>query len=134
MSKRIVPLIFALATAFAWAQEDSWDEAPAAPASSAEVSAPADSAAQGAATSSSSVAAPASSAAPVSREVAVRYCVSGDSVEQEAIFVKIEKDTVYLKAPTEADMKKFAKLEEKANVALQESNGQEVEEDEDEEV
>ena len=91
MSKRIVPLIFALATAFAWAQEDSWDEAPAAPASSAEVSAPADSAAQGAATSSSSVAAPASSAAPVSREVAVRYWVSGDSVEQEAIFVKIEK-------------------------------------------
>ncbi|MBR5692260.1 MAG: hypothetical protein IKX42_01010 [Fibrobacter sp.] len=134
MSKRIVPLIFALATAFAWAQEDSWDEAPAAPASSAEVSAPADSAAQGAATSSSSVAAPASSAAPVSREVAVRYWVSGDSVEQEAIFVKIEKDTVYLKAPTEADMKKFEKLEEKANVALQESNGQEVEEDEDEEV
>ena len=136
MSKRIVPLIFALATAFAWAQDDSWDEAPAAPASSAEVSAPADSAAQGAAASSSSVAAkaPSSSAAPVSREVAVRYWVSGDSVEQEAIFVKIEKDTVYLKAPTEADMKKFAKLEEKANVALQESNGQEVEEEEDEEV
>lgn len=136
MSKRIVPLIFALATAFAWAQDDSWDEAPAAPASSAEVSAPVDSAAQGAAVSSSSVAAkaPSSSAAPVSREVAVRYWVSGDSVEQEAIFVKIEKDTVYLKAPTEADMKKFAKLEEKANVALQESNGQEVEEEEDEEV
>ena len=136
MSKRIVPLIFALATAFAWAQDDSWDEAPAAPASSAEVSAPVDSAAQGAAASSSSVAAkaPSSSAAPVSREVAVRYWVSGDSVEQEAIFVKIEKDTVYLKAPTEADMKKFAKLEEKANVALQESNGQEVEEEEDEEV
>ena len=136
MSKRIVPLIFALATAFAWAQDDSWDEAPAAPASSAEVSAPVDSAAQGAAASSSSVAAkaPSSSAAPVSREVAVRYWVSGDSVEQEAIFVKIEKDTVYLKAPTEADMKKFAKLEEKANVALQETNGQEVEEEEDEEV
>lgn len=136
MSKRIVPLIFALATAFAWAQDDSWDEAPAAPVSSAEVSAPVDSAAQGAAASSSSVAAkaPSSSAAPVSREVAVRYWVSGDSVEQEAIFVKIEKDTVYLKAPTEADMKKFAKLEEKANVALQESNGQEVEEEEDEEV
>ena len=69
----------------------------------------------------------------VTREVPVRYWVSGDSVEQEAIFVKIENDTVYLKAPNEAEQKKIEKLLERANNALQESNGQEVEEDDDDE-
>ena len=54
-------------------------------------------------------------------------------MEQEAVFVKIENDTVYLKAPNEAEQKKIEKLLERANNALQESNGQEVEEDDDEE-
>ena len=42
-------------------------------------------------------------------------------------------DTVYLKAPNEAEQKKIEKLLERANNALQESNGQEVEEDDDDE-
>ncbi|MCQ2091333.1 MAG: hypothetical protein MJY85_01500 [Fibrobacter sp.] len=74
---------------------------------------------------------------PQSREVAVRYWVSGDSVELEAIFVKIEKDTVYLKKPTEKQMKRFARLADAANAELQRSNGQQVEEteeDDEEEV
>jgi hypothetical protein len=39
-----------------------------------------------------------SSAGLTGREVPVRYWVKGDSVELEAIFVKIENDTVYLKS------------------------------------
>ncbi|MCF0220728.1 MAG: hypothetical protein HUK19_00390 [Fibrobacter sp.] len=76
-------------------------------------------------------------AAPKSRDVAVRYWVNGDSVELEAIFVKIEKDTVYLKKPTEKQMKRFARLADEANAELQRTNGQQVEEPEedyDEEV
>lgn len=73
--------------------------------------------------------------APKSREVPVRYWVNGDSVEQNAIFVKIEKDTVYLKKPNESQQKHIEKIDDAAAIALQESNGQQVEEqDDDEEV
>mgnify|MGYP003554303106 CR=1 FL=1 len=74
--------------------------------------------------------------APKWREVPVRYWVNGDSSELEAIFVKIENDTVYLKKPTEAELRHIERLTDKKAIALQESNGQEVEqaEDENEEV
>lgn len=75
---------------------------------------------------------PDSSAVPTSREVPVRYWLVGDSVEQEAIFVKIEKDTVYLRAPDVADQKRLEEISEAEAVALQESNGQKVEEEEEE--
>ena len=135
MLRRTLFLLMALALTGAWAQDD-WDNVPAQESSEpqAQETVVADSASASSSSVEASATASSSSVAPVSREVPVRYWVAGDSVELEAIFVKIEKDTVYLKAPTEAEMKKFAKLEEKANVALQESNGQEVEEDEDEEV
>ena len=135
MLRRTLFLLTALALTGAWAQDD-WDNVPAQESSEpqAQETVVADSASASGSSVEVSATASSSSVAPVSREVPVRYWVAGDSVELEAIFVKIEKDTVYLKAPTEAEMKKFAKLEEKANVALQESNGQEVEEDEDEEV
>ena len=73
---------------------------------------------------------------PQLREVPVRYWVNGDSSELEAIFVKIENDTVYLKKPTEAELRHIEHLTDKKAIALQESNGQEVEqaEDENEEV
>ncbi|MBR5413835.1 MAG: hypothetical protein IK114_12485 [Fibrobacter sp.] len=73
---------------------------------------------------------------PKHREVPVRYWVNGDSVELDAIFVKIENDTVYLKKPTEAELRHIEHLTDKKAIALQESNGQEVEqvEDENEEV
>ena len=88
---------------------------------------------------SSSVVASSSSEEPEGpkyREVPVRYWVNGDSVELEAIFVKIENDTVYLKKPTEADLKRLEDIADQQAIALQESNGQEVEpvEDENEEV
>lgn len=67
------------------------------------------------------------------REVPVRYWVIGDSVEQEAIFVKLEKDTVYLRAPDENTQKIFDAIREREAIALQKSNGQEVEEEEDDE-
>ena len=67
------------------------------------------------------------------REVPVRYWIIGDSVEQEAIFVKIEKDTVYLRDPDENTQKIFDAIREREALALQESNGQKVEEEEDEE-
>ena len=60
------------------------------------------------------------------REVPVRYWVNGDSVELEAIFVKIEKDTVYLKKPTESEQKIIEKIADEEALALQESNGQQV--------
>lgn len=73
-------------------------------------------------------------AAPVAatggREVPVRYWVTGDSVELEAIFVKIEKDTVFLKKPNATEQKHLDKIADKASIALQQSNGQEVEEEE----
>ena len=73
------------------------------------------------------VASPADTA--TTREVPVRYWVIGDSVEQEAIFVKIEKDTVYLRAVDESTQKLFERLNEAEAAALQESNGQKVEEE-----
>ena len=63
------------------------------------------------------------------REVPVRYFLVGDSVEQEAIFVKIEKDTVYLRAPDDAAQKVLEEIRDEEAVALQESNGQKVEEE-----
>ena len=74
---------------------------------------------------------PAKADTATTREVPVRYWVIGDSVEQEAIFVKIEKDTVYLRALDESTKKIFEEINEQEAVALQESNGQKVE-DEDE--
>ncbi|MCQ2104340.1 MAG: hypothetical protein MJZ26_00970 [Fibrobacter sp.] len=68
-----------------------------------------------------------------SREVPVRYLLNGGESELEAIFVKIEKDTVYLKKPNEQEQKLLAKIADAENVALQESNGQEVVETDDEE-
>ena len=68
----------------------------------------------------------------VGREVPVRYWVMGDSVEQEAIFVKIEKDTVYLKRPNAEEQKTLEKIQEENMAALEESNGQTQEGDEDE--
>ena len=97
-----------------------------APASSSEMSSEA--------LSSSSVAEP---EGPKGREVPVRYWVNGDSVELEAIFVKIENDTVYLKKPTEAEQKQIDRIVDEQNLALQESNGQQTEdsaEDENDEV
>ena len=69
----------------------------------------------------------------VGREVPVRYWVMGDSVEQEAIFVKIERDTVYLKRPNADEQKNLEKLQEQTIAAMEESNGQHQEEEEDEE-
>lgn len=92
---------------------------------------------QSSAQSSSSQEAPqqvsSSSEAPTWREVPVRYWVNGDSVELEAIFVKIENDTVYLKKPTEAEQKQIDRLADEEAIALQESNGQQVEPMEEEE-
>ncbi len=141
MLKRILPVFFAIAATVP-VLADEWDEAKpaesAAPAqeTAVEQAAPAaEAAAQAPASSASVTTAPASSSAvPESREVPVRYWVVGDSVELEAIFVKIEKDTVYLKAPNEAEQKQLEKIQEKESIALQASNGQEVEEEEDEEV
>ena len=127
MSARIFSLIFAVVATCAWAQDEGWDDTAVASSSSVETAAPASSAEAPVVQSSSS------SVIVVTREVPVRYWVSGDSVEQEAIFVKIENDTVYLKAPNEAEQKKIEKLLERANNALQASNGQEVEEDDDDE-
>ena len=70
----------------------------------------------------------------VGREVPVRYWVMGDSVEQEAIFVKIEKDTVYLKRPNADEQKNLEKLQEQTIAAMEESNGQHQEEEEDDEA
>lgn len=66
-----------------------------------------------------------------SREVPVRYWVAGDSVEQMAIFVKIQNDTVFLKNPGETEQKQIEKLVDRENQALQASNGQEVEDSDD---
>ena len=127
MSTRIFSLIFAVVATCAWAQDEGWDDVASVSSSSVEAASPASSSVEAPVQSSSS------SVIVVTREVPVRYWVSGDSVEQEAIFVKIANDTVYLKAPNEAEQKKIEKLLERANNALQESNGQEVEEDDDDE-
>jgi len=68
-----------------------------------------------------------------SREVPVRYWVNGDSTELDAIFIKIEKDTVYLKKPNEKQQLHIERLDNETVAALQESNGQQVEEAEEEE-
>ena len=72
---------------------------------------------------------PAKADTATTREVPVRYWVIGDSVEQEAIFVKIEKDTVNLKALDETSKKLFEEINDQEVAALQESNGQKVDED-----
>lgn len=68
------------------------------------------------------------------REVPVRYWIMGDSVEQEAIFVKIERDTVYLKRPNADEQKTLEKLQEATIAAMEESNGQHQEDEEDDEA
>ena len=106
MLKRFAPFVFfvvSLAAALAFAAES-----PAAPVSSV----------------------PAKADTATTREVPVRYFLVGDSVEQEAIFVKIEKDTVYLRAPDDAAQKVLEEIRDEEAVALQESNGQKVEEEE----
>ena len=55
-------------------------------------------------------------------------------MEQEAIFVKIERDTVYLKRPNAEEQKTLEKIQEENMAALEESNGQGQEEDEDEDA
>ena len=70
----------------------------------------------------------------VGREVPVRYWIMGDSVEQEAIFVKIERDTVYLKRPNADEQKNLEKLQEQTIAAMEESNGQHQEDEEDDEA
>ena len=64
------------------------------------------------------------------REVPVRYWVVGDSAELEAIYVKTQHDTVYLRAPNAEELKHISSLDDAENDALQNTNGQEVEEDE----
>lgn len=107
-----------------WAQEDDWETATAALASSS-VSQPKD--------TTVSVEKK-DSVATVGREVPVRYWVMGDSVEMEAIFVKIENDTIFLKKPNAEEQKTLEKIEEEKSIALQESNGQVVDEDEENET
>ena len=111
MLKRFIPFVF-FAVSFAFAQ------GPAAPAPAPQQGAP----------KASAVVNPADTA--TTREVPVRYWVIGDSVEQEAIFVKIEKDTVYLRALDESTQKIFEAINEQEAIALQKSNGQKVEEEE----
>lgn len=65
------------------------------------------------------------------REVPVRYWVVGESAEQEAIYVKTQHDTVYLRAPTAEELKLINSIDDAENNALQNTNGQEVEEDDD---
>lgn len=129
MIKRLCFLVLcALACSFA---EEAAPEATSADAPTA-VTAPAPEATPAAAPVVAPVTAPAPTpvaepAAPTSREVPVRYWVSGDSVEQMAIFVKIQNDTVYLKNPEGNQLKQIDKLVDQENIALQESNGQKVE-------
>jgi hypothetical protein len=124
MFKRIVfSSFFALASVFAFADDAVTEQpAPQVESSSSEAS------------SSSAVVSSSSEEpeGPKFREVPVRYWVNGDSVELEAIFVKIENDTVYLKKPTEAELKHIEHITDQQAIALQESNGQEVEQTEDE--
>lgn len=69
-------------------------------------------------------------AAAFGREVPVRYWVVGDSSELEAIFIKTQHDTVYLRAPNAEELKRLGKIAEAENTALQKTNGQDVEEEE----
>ena len=140
MFKRIIFSSF-LALSAVWSYADDGIAQGAEP--EQQVQAPAQTAAESSAAienSSSSIAVVSSSSvvepeAPKGREVPVRYWVNGDSAELEAIFVKIENDTVYLKKPTEAEQKQIDKIVDEQDLALQESNGQQVEEsEEDDEV
>ena len=160
MWNRICVLFLAFVTALpALADEDDWDNVPEssapaeAPAQISEPAAPAPVAeSTPAATESAPVAKPAekpadpfakldSAKAPVDtvakpaagREVPVRYWIMGDSVEQEAIFVKIERDTVYLKRPNADEQKNLEKLQEATIAAMEESNGQYQDDEEDDE-
>lgn len=65
------------------------------------------------------------------REVPVRYWVVGESAEQEAIYVKTQRDTVYLRAPTAEELKRINSIDDAENDALQNTNGQVVDEDDD---
>lgn len=67
------------------------------------------------------------------REVPVRYWVVGDSAELEAIYIKTQHDTVYLRSPNAEELKRLGKLAEAENTALQKTNGQDVEEADDSE-
>ena len=69
-----------------------------------------------------------------SREVPVRYWVVGESAEQEAIYVKTQHDTVYLRAPNAEELKRISSIDDAENDALQNTNGQAVEEDDDDEA
>lgn len=127
MFKRIIFSLFFLltaATAFADEAESHVDAQQAVEQSSSSVAS---------VTESSSSVQSSSSEGLKGREVPVRYWVKGDSVEQEAIFVKIENDTVYLKKPTEEEQVHIDRLEDKQVLALQESNGQGVESAEEDE-
>lgn len=148
MFKRFLVLFIVWLSAVAAFAQDSFEEADSqfgeSPSESfAEVVAPAVESAASVDSVSAVSAAPEVAAVPVApvapekvgREVPVRYWVNGDSAELDAIFIKIERDTVYLKKPNESQQKKIEKLDDAAAAALQESNGQEVEEqDDDDEV
>ncbi|MCQ2062682.1 MAG: hypothetical protein MJY99_05035 [Fibrobacter sp.] len=131
MFRRFIALTAVLlAPVFSFAQDDDWGDDPVA--DSTQFQDPENAETK---TVSAVVEATSPVEAPVfGREVPVRYWVVGEPAEQEAIFVKIEKDTVFLKRPNEAEQKKLDEIADEANAALQESNGQEVEEAEDEEV
>lgn len=161
MWNRIFVLFLAFVTALpALADEDDWDSAtPAVASEPAPAVEPAAPSAEAVAPAAEPAPAPEASAKPaekkedpfakleasktpvdttpkptVGREVPVRYWVMGDSVEQEAIFVKIEKDTVYLKRPNADEQKNLEKLQEQTIAAMEESNGQHQEEEEDDEA
>lgn len=65
------------------------------------------------------------------REVPVRYWVVGEPAEQEAIYVKTQRDTVYLRAPNAEELKRISSIGDAENDALQSTNGQAVEDDDD---
>lgn len=132
MLKYVFSIFMALTIAVpVLAQDDDWDT-DVAPVVSAPAAQPSSTAP---ATEVAATPAPAPVAeAPlvVSREVPVRYLVAGDENELEAIFVKIDHDTVYLRNPTAEELKHMEELANAESAALQESNGQKVEDDEEE--
>lgn len=72
------------------------------------------------------------SAIAFGRDVPVRYWVNGEADEVEAIFVKIQNDTVYLRNPNADELNRLNTIREQENIARQETNGQITEEDVDE--
>jgi len=119
MQKRIGPFVFLFVLCATCFSVPFAQDAPAPEAAPAVAPAPA-------APKAAAVVNPADTA--TTREVPVRYFLVGDSIEQEAIFVKIEKDTVYLRALDEKSQKIIEEIREEEAIALQESNGQKVEE------